>query len=54
MPGPRIGSGAIVAPSHWSALWAEFSIPNLAASEMFDPRSKEPGLKFAAVRVEAV
>ena len=44
--------GAVFAPFHWGPLWAADSTPNLAASEAFDARSKEPELKFAAVRLE--
>jgi ferredoxin-nitrate reductase len=49
-----IRPGAIFAPFHWGALWAKTSTPNLATTETFDPRSKEPELKFAAVRVEPI
>ena len=44
--------GSVFAPFHWGPSWAPDSTPNLAASEAFDPRSKEPELKFAAVRIE--
>jgi ferredoxin-nitrate reductase len=47
-----IRPGAVFAPFHWGALWDERATPNLATSEAFDPRSKEPELKFTAVRVE--
>ena len=44
--------GTVFAPFHWGPRWAAESTPNLAASEAFDARSKEPELKFAAVRLE--
>ena len=47
-----IRPGVVFTPFHWGALWNERSVANLATSEAFDPRSKEPELKFAAVRVE--
>jgi anaerobic selenocysteine-containing dehydrogenase len=50
--GTSIRPGAVFTPFHWGALWHERSVANLATSEAFDPRSKEPELKFAAVRVE--
>ena len=43
--------GSVFAPFHWAQSWAADSTPNLAASEALDPRSKEPELKFAAVRL---
>jgi anaerobic selenocysteine-containing dehydrogenase len=49
-----IRPGAVFAPFHWGALWSERSVANLATAEAFDARSKEPELKFAAVRVELV
>jgi len=47
-----IRPGTLFAPFHWGALWRERSVTNLVTSEAFDPRSKEPELKFAAVRIE--
>jgi anaerobic selenocysteine-containing dehydrogenase len=47
-----IRPGTVFTPFHWGALWNERSVANLATSETFDPRSKEPELKFAAVCVE--
>ena len=49
-----IAPGAVFAPFHWGPLWSAESTPNLAATEAFDARSKEPELKFAAVRLEVV
>ena len=49
-----VAPGAVFAPFHWGPLWSAESTPNLAAAEAFDARSKEPELKFAAVRLEAV
>ena len=47
----NVPCGTVFAPFHWAQSWAADSTPNLAASEAFDPRSKEPELKFAAVRL---
>ena len=49
-----VAPGAVFAPFHWGPLWSAESTPNLAATEAFDARSKEPELKFAAVRLEVV
>jgi assimilatory nitrate reductase catalytic subunit len=50
----RIRAGTVFAPFHWGALWAEDTSPNRATNEAFDARSKQPELKYAAVRVEAL
>jgi ferredoxin-nitrate reductase len=47
-----IRAGSVFAPFHWGSLWAEDGSSNASASEAVDPRSKQPELKFAAVRVE--
>ncbi len=47
-----IRPGAVFAPFHWGALWGAEGVVNTATSEAFDPRSKQPDLKYAAVRVE--
>ena len=47
-----IRPGAVFAPFHWGALWSATTSINAATSEAFDPRSKQPELKFAAVRLE--
>ena len=44
--------GTVWAPFHWGALRHVGGPVNAATSEAFDPRSKQPELKFAAVRVE--
>ena len=49
-----IRAGSVFAPFHWGALWADNGSSNASASEAFDPRSKQPELKFSAVRVEPV
>lgn len=49
-----IRPGTVFAPFHWGSLWGAQSEVNVATSESYDPRSREPELKFAAVRVEAV
>ena len=48
----RIRRGAVFAPFHWGELQARHSVANSSTSEALDPRSKQPELKFAAVRVE--
>ena len=47
-----IRAGSVFAPFHWGSLWAENGSVNTSASEAVDARSKQPELKFAAVRVE--
>jgi anaerobic selenocysteine-containing dehydrogenase len=49
-----IRSGAVFAPFHWGELFNRHAITNNATSEAIDARSKQPELKFAAVRVEPV
>lgn len=49
-----IRAGSVFAPFHWGSLWADNGSSNASASEAVDPRSKQPELKFAAVRVEPV
>jgi anaerobic selenocysteine-containing dehydrogenase len=49
-----IRPGTIFAPFHWGALWSERTVVNLTTNDAVDPASKEPELKFAAVRVEPV
>ncbi|MDE2966159.1 MAG: nitrate reductase [Chloroflexota bacterium] len=49
-----IRAGSVFAPFHWGSLWSDDGPSNASASEAFDPRSKQPELKFAAVRVEPV
>jgi len=44
--------GTVWAPFHWGALRHVGGPVNAATNEAFDPRSKQPELKFAAVRVE--
>jgi anaerobic selenocysteine-containing dehydrogenase len=46
--------GTVFAPFHWGALFDERTSINRATTEAFDPRSKQPELKFAAVRLELV
>ena len=48
----KIRSGAVFAPFHWGELFNRHAITNNATSEAIDARSKQPELKFAAVRVE--
>ena len=55
LPVRLVGSirpGTVFAPFHWGALWAPASVANAVTSEAFDARSKQPELKFAAVRVD--
>ena len=49
-----IRAGSVFAPFHWGSLWSDDGPSNASASEAVDPRSKQPELKFAAVRVEPV
>lgn len=44
--------GTVFAPFLWGALWGERTSINRATAEAFDPRSKQPEMKFAAVRLE--
>ena len=44
--------GTVWAPFHWGALHHVGGPVNAVTNEAFDPRSKQPELKFAAVRVE--
>ena len=46
--------GTLFAPFHWGALWDADGVANAVTTEAFDPRSKQPELKYAAVRIEAV
>ena len=50
----RIRPGAVFAPFHWGELWSRHSVTNNSTSDAIDPRSKQPELKFAAVRVEPI
>lgn len=47
-----IRAGSVFAPFHWGALWADDGSANASANDAVDPRSKQPELKFAAVRIE--
>ena len=51
---PGIRPGTVFAPFHWGALWGSRSVANNVTTEAFDARSKQPELKFAAVRIEPV
>lgn len=46
--------GTLFAPFHWGSLWAVDGVANAVTTEAFDPRSKQPELKYAAVRIEAL
>jgi len=50
----NVRPGTVFAPFHWGALWDHGSVANDVTTEAFDARSKQPELKFAAVRVEAL
>jgi len=50
----NVRPGTVFAPFHWGALWDRGSVANGVTTEAFDARSKQPELKFAAVRVEAL
>ena len=45
-------AGTLFAPFHWGALWDDRSVANRLTNDALDPRSKQPELKFSAVRVE--
>ena len=47
-----IRRGTVFAPFHWGALWDPGGVANDATSDACDPRSGQPELKFAAVRIE--
>ncbi len=49
-----IRRGTVFAPFHWGELWEPEGVTNSVTSDAVDPRSKQPELKFAAVRVEPV
>ena len=49
-----IRAGSVFAPFHWGALWSDDGPSNTSAGVAIDLRSKQPELKFAAVRVEPV
>ncbi len=46
-----ITPGTCFMPFHWGALWGDAAI-NQATSDAYDPLSKQPELKFCAVRLE--
>ncbi len=48
----RVRPGTVWAPFHWGSLRHAGGPVNAVTSEARDPRSKQPELKFAAVRVE--
>ena len=48
----RVRPGTVWAPFHWGALRHAGGPVNAVTNEAFDRRSKQPELKFAAVRVE--
>jgi anaerobic selenocysteine-containing dehydrogenase len=47
-----IRPGVVFAPFHWGDLWSGHTVVNALTTGAYDPRSKEPELKFTAVRVE--
>ncbi|MEX1021656.1 MAG: molybdopterin-dependent oxidoreductase, partial [Dehalococcoidia bacterium] len=49
-----IRPGAVFAPFHWGALHGRNTAANRATSEALDPQSKQPELKFAAVRLAVI
>ena len=50
---PSIRAGTCFMPFHWGSLWTQEAPVNQATQEAFDPISKQPELKFCAVRLEA-
>ncbi len=49
-----IRPGTVFAPFHWGALFGPGGVANSVTSDAIDARSKQPELKFAAVRLEPV
>jgi anaerobic selenocysteine-containing dehydrogenase len=50
---PTIQRGTCFMPFHWGGLWGE-AVVNRVTIEAFDPISKQPELKFCAVRLEKI
>lgn len=50
----RIRQGTVFAPFHWGELWDRDGGANRVTSEAVDARSRQPELKFAAVRLERI
>jgi anaerobic selenocysteine-containing dehydrogenase len=46
--------GTVFAPFHWGALTDAAGVANAVTNTAFDPRSKQPELKFTAVRIEPI
>lgn len=49
-----IRQGTLFTPFHWGALWNRKAVANASTSDVVDARSKQPELKFAAVRLESL
>jgi ferredoxin-nitrate reductase len=49
-----IRSGTVFAPFHWGALWTNSGAANDLTVDAFDPRSKEPELKYCAVDLSPI
>lgn len=45
--------GTVFMPIHWNDLWGKAASPNEATTDLFDPLSKQPALKFCAVSISA-
>lgn len=50
---PQTPLGTVFMPIHWNDLWGKAASPNEATTELFDPLSKQPALKFCAVSISA-
>jgi assimilatory nitrate reductase catalytic subunit len=46
--------GTVFAPFHWGALAGAAGVANAVTNAAFDPRSRQPELKFTAVRIEPI
>ena len=51
---PAIRPGTVFVPIHWNELWATAASPNEATPPDTDPISKQPALKYCAVRISTI
>ncbi|HEY2589021.1 MAG TPA: nitrate reductase [Tepidisphaeraceae bacterium] len=51
---PAIRPGTVFVPIHWNELWSPAGSPNEATTPDADPISKQPALKYCAVRISTV
>lgn len=50
---PQTPVGTVFMPIHWNDLWGKAASPNEATTDLFDPLSKQPALKFCAISISA-